>query len=81
MYQVNRGSEIMLSSALGSDMPGMTMDSLFVIMGKEDLYPVVRDDLYFFLAFLLVCGVAILIVMSVEADAEPRPRGSAAPSA
>ena len=80
VYQVNRGSEIMLSSTLGSDMPGMTMDSLFVIMGKEDFYPVVRDDLYFFLAFLLVCGVAILIVMSVEADAEPRPRGSAAPS-
>jgi GGDEF domain-containing protein len=71
-YQVNRGSEILVSSAISSDMPGTTIDALFVIMGREDLYPVVRDDLYFFLAFLLVCGVAILIVMSVEADAEPR---------
>jgi GGDEF domain-containing protein len=53
-------------------MPGMTMDAVFVTLGKEDLYPIVRDDLYFFLAFLLVCGVAILITMSTEADAEPR---------
>ena len=77
-YQVNRGAELLVSSALGSDMPGVTMDSVFVIMGKEDLYPVVRDDLYFFLAFLLVCGVAILIVMSVETDTEQRPRRPAA---
>jgi GGDEF domain-containing protein len=77
VYQVNRGSEFLVSSSLGSDMPGMTVDALFVIMGREDLYPVVRDDLYFFLAFLLVCGVAILIVMSVQPDAEPlRPRAS-----
>jgi len=73
VYQVNRGSEFLVSSSLGSDMPGMTVDALFVIMGREDLYPVVRDDLYFFLAFLLVCGVAILIVMSVQPDAEPLP--------
>jgi len=73
VYQVNRGSEFLVSSSLGSDMPGVTVDALFVIMGKEDLYPVVRDDLYFFLAFLLVCGVAILIVMSVQPDAEPLP--------
>jgi len=82
VYQVNRGSEFVVSSSLGSDMPGMTMDALFVIMGREDLYPVVRDDLYFFLAFLLVCGVAILIVMSVQADAEPlAPRAPRTPVA
>jgi GGDEF domain-containing protein len=72
VYQVNRGSELLVSSGLGTDMPGVTMDALFVVMGREDLYPVVRDDLYFFLTFLLVCGVAILIVMSVQQDAEPR---------
>ena len=77
VYQVNRGSEILVSQDLGSDMPGMTMDAVFVMMGREDLYPVVRDDLYLFLAFLLVCGVAILIAMSVEADAGPRPAGGA----
>jgi len=82
VYQVSRGSELLVSSSLGSDMPGMTMDAVFVTMGKEDLYPVVRDDLYFFLAFLLVCGVAILIAMSAEADAEPRvPRAGGGPAA
>jgi diguanylate cyclase (GGDEF)-like protein len=87
VYQVNRGSELLVSTGIGSDMPGVTMDALFVIMGREDLYPVVRDDLYFFLAFLLVCGVAILIVMSVQADSEQRPspvsgtRGAAYPPA
>jgi GGDEF domain-containing protein len=73
VYQVNRGSELLVSSGLGPDMQGLTMDALFVVMGREDLYPVVRDDLYFFLAFLLVCGVAILIVMSIQQDAEPMP--------
>ena len=77
LYQVNRGSELLVSSSLGSDIPGISMDALFVTMGKEDLYLVVRDDLYFFLAFLLVCGVAILIVMSVQPDAEPLPRKAA----
>jgi hypothetical protein len=79
-YQVNRGSELLLSSTLDSTTPGLTMDALFLIMGKEDLYPVVRDDLYFFLAFLLVFGVAILIVMSIEQDTGPgsaRARGGA----
>jgi GGDEF domain-containing protein len=74
-YQVNGGTEFLASLSLGSDMPGMTMDTVFVTLGKEDLYPIVRDDLYFFLAFLLVCGVAILITMSAEADAEPRKAG------
>ena len=81
-YQVNRGSEILVSSALDSTTPGLTMDALFLVMGKEDLYPVVRDDLYFFLAFLLVFGVAILIVMSIEQDTGPgsaRARGGASP--
>jgi hypothetical protein len=80
-YQVNRGSELLVSSGLESTAPGMTMDALFVIMGREDLYPVVRDDLYFFLAFLLVFGVAILIVMSIELDTGPgSARGSGAAS-
>jgi GGDEF domain-containing protein len=37
-------------------------------MGREDLYPVVRDDLFLFLAFLLVCGVAILIYTAVQQE-------------
>jgi GGDEF domain-containing protein len=71
VYKVNKGSELLVTATVSSDMPGLTMDTLFVVMGNDDLYPVVRDDLYFFLAFLLVCGVIILIVMSVQPDAEP----------
>jgi hypothetical protein len=67
-YRVAGGSEILVSASVGSDMPSVTMDALYVIMGREDLYAVVRDDLYFFLAFLLVVGVAVLIVMSVEEE-------------
>jgi hypothetical protein len=78
-YQVNRGSEILVSQSLDGDMPGMSMDALFVTMGREDLYPVVRDDLYFFLAFLLVCGVAILIFMSVQPDVETAPSARRTP--
>ncbi|HTZ50865.1 MAG TPA: hypothetical protein VMF68_04360 [Spirochaetia bacterium] len=79
-YRVNRGSELLVSAGMDTTVPGMTMDALYVIMGREDLYPIVRDDLYFFLAFLLVCGVAILIVMSIEPDIpSPGTRGGTAP--
>jgi GGDEF domain-containing protein len=81
VYKVNRGSEILVSSRLESDVSGMIMDAIFVTMENEDLYPVVRDDLYLFLAFLLVCGVAILIFMSVQSDSEQISRESFAPRA
>ncbi len=76
-YRVNRGSELLLSASVGADIPGVTLDALYVVMGREDLYLVVRDDLYFFLAFLLVVGVAILIVMSVEENVPAAPRSAA----
>lgn len=93
VYQVNRGYDALVSTGLESGGTGTTMDALFVIMGREDFYPIVRDDLYLFLAFLLVCGVAILIIMSVQQDTmapgapfgEPRTGGpsftAAAPAA
>jgi GGDEF domain-containing protein len=67
-YQVESGYEVALSRPLAAtaDSSGAMMDAVFVIMGREDLYPIVRDDLYLFLAFLLVSGVVILIVMSVQ---------------
>jgi hypothetical protein len=52
------------------------VDGLFVIMGREDLYPILRDDLYLFLVFLLVCGVFILIVTGIQHD-ESDPAGVA----
>jgi GGDEF domain-containing protein len=76
-YTVSRGYEVLLSRPL-SEGGGPVMDALFVVMGREDFYPVVRDDLFLFLAFLLVCGVIVLIVTNVQQDGEPhaRPRSS-----
>jgi GGDEF domain-containing protein len=65
-YVAASGYEVVLSRPLEGDPSGAVMDAMFVIMGREDLYPIVRDDLYLFLAFLLVSGVVILIVMSVQ---------------
>ncbi len=77
-YKVTRGYELALSSPLGDGTAGRTLDGVFVIMGREDLYPIVRDDLYLFLAFLLISGVLILIVTSVSQDLPPSRPGSPA---
>ncbi len=75
VYQVSKGYELLLSREIGNDQAPLALDAMFVIMGREDLYPIVRDDLYLFLAFLLVCGVIILIVTSIqESSSETRGR-------
>jgi GGDEF domain-containing protein len=75
VYQVSKGYELLLSREMGDERVPLTLDAMFVIMGREDLYPIVRDDLYLFLAFLLVCGVVILIVTSIqEVSTEPYAR-------
>jgi diguanylate cyclase (GGDEF)-like protein len=68
VYRLSKGYELLLSSTLSGGSGEVTLDAVYVIMGREDLYPVVRDDLFFFLAYLLVCGVIILIVMSVQQE-------------
>jgi GGDEF domain-containing protein len=77
-YQVSGGYEVLLSQPLSDG--GPTLDALFIVMGREDFYPVVRDDLFLFLAFLLVCGVIVLIVTNVQQDDTPRRRTPAPPS-
>ncbi len=85
-YQSSRGYEVLVSrpveaSPFDSGFANASIDALFVIMGREDLYPVLRDDLYLFLAFLLVCGVFILIVTGLQHDeADGRQGPSAADS-
>lgn len=79
VYQVSKGYELLLSNEMGDDQAPLTLDAMFVIMGREDLYPIVRDDLYLFLAFLLVCGVVILIVTSIE-EGSSETRGHSAAS-
>ena len=77
VYQVSKGYELLLSQEMGDEQAPLTLDAMFVIMGREDLYPIVRDDLYLFLAFLLVCGVVILVVTSIQEGTADAPRHSA----
>jgi hypothetical protein len=84
-YQYSRGYEALASRPVEASQseakPSMAnMDALFVIMGREDLYPVLRDDLYLFLAFLLVCGVFILIVTGLQHDEADSRHVPSAPS-
>jgi GGDEF domain-containing protein len=84
VYQVSKGYELLLSNEIGDEQAPLALDAMFVIMGREDLYPIVRDDLYLFLAFLLVCGVVILVVTSIQegtSDAPSRSAGSACAAA
>jgi GGDEF domain-containing protein len=67
-YAASRGYDMLVSQIIAAPPQGLTLDALFVLMGREDLYPIVRDDLYLFLAFLLVCGVIILIMMSIQME-------------
>jgi len=74
-YQVNQGYEVLLTRDIADPQSSATLDGLYLIMGREDLYPVVRDDLYLFLAFLLVCGVIILIFMTIQEDQKAQRNG------
>jgi diguanylate cyclase (GGDEF)-like protein len=58
-------------TAAGAPAGTATLDVVSIILGREDLYPVVRDDLYIFLAFLLVCGVVMLIMFSFQQEQVP----------
>jgi hypothetical protein len=84
-YQHSPGYEVLASRPLAAggsngEPAHASLDALFVIMGREDLYPVLRDDLYLFLAFLLVCGVFILIVTGMQQDEADRRHSPAVPS-
>ncbi len=89
-YQYSRGYETLatrpvLRLAADQTPEQATVDGIFVVMGREDLYPILRDDLYLFLLFLLACGVFILIVTGLQRDDAAAPsagvHGAAAPAA
>lgn len=56
----------------------VNMDSLFVVFGREDLYPILRDDLYLLLSFLIVCGIFILIAANVQDNGKEFPAAASA---
>jgi hypothetical protein len=70
-YRVGRGYEVLVNRTVGTGPTEASLDALFVIMGREDLSGILRDDLYLFLSFLLLSGVFLLIITSVPLE---RPR-------
>ncbi len=69
-YQYNHGYETLLTVPFPSSNGSAYLDALFVTFGREDLYPILRDDLYILLAFLMVCGIVFLIYSNVGEDDE-----------
>ncbi len=65
VYRVKRGSQLVVTRPLSSspEASGVVFDGVYTVLGRGDLYPVLRDDLYLFLAFLLVSGVFMLLTM------------------
>lgn len=81
LYNVSPGTERLTTLSFAAPNQTVTLDALFVVLGREDLYPILRDDLFLFFAFLVVCAVFILIYVSaMEPDGVPE-SASAAPRA
>ncbi len=79
-YRYNSGFETLLTAPLPSSNGSAYLDTLFVTFGREDLYPILRDDLYILLAFLMVCGIVFLIYSNVGEDDERRLAENRSPS-
>lgn len=73
-YRVGRGSRLLVTRPLAPSEPAadVVFDGVYVVLGRDDLYPVLRDDLYLFLAFLLASGIFMLLTIGYP-DQEPAP--------
>lgn len=80
VYRVRKGVERLVTQPLSSGREGsaVVFDGVSVVLGREDLFPVLRDDLYLFLAFLLASGIFMLLTIgypqeraSISASAAP----------
>jgi hypothetical protein len=82
VYDVTRGTRRLvtrpLSSASGS--ADVVFDGVYVVLDRDDLYPVLRDDLYLFLAFLLASGIFMLLTYGYP-DARTAPPSAPAAAA
>jgi hypothetical protein len=56
----------------------VVFDGVFVVLDRADFYPVLRDDLYLFLAFLLASGIFMLLTWGYP---EGKPAASSAGTA
>jgi hypothetical protein len=83
VYRVNRGSERLVTQPLSSGPEGsdVVFDGVFVVLGRDDLYFVLRDDLYLFLAFLLASGIFMLLTIGYPEARSTAGSPGAAPTA
>lgn len=91
VYDVARGTRRLVTRPLSSspDAADVVFDGVFVVLDRDDLYPILRDDLYLFLAFLLASGIFMLLtwgypegkVAAATAGAAPARARAAEPAA
>jgi hypothetical protein len=75
IYKVSRGFEELFALPFPSPESSMNLDALFVVFGKEDLFPILRDDLYVLFAFLITCGILILFSFGLKEDRREEKNG------
>lgn len=77
VYRLKRGTERLVTQPLADVIGGsdVVFDGVYAVLGRDDLFPVLRDDLYLFLAFLLASGIFMLLTMGY-----PEARGAAGPA-
>lgn len=81
VYRVRPGAQLLVTRPLSTaaQSTDVFFDGIWVVLGRDDLYPVLRDDLYLFLAFLLASGIFMLLTIGYP---ETRPAaGNAGASA
>jgi len=60
-YAVRPGMQESFSNPFQVDGRTLFLDGLYVVLSREDLYPILRDDLFLCLAFLMICGIVLLL--------------------
>jgi hypothetical protein len=81
VYRVKPGTQLLVTRPLSSAVQSADVffDGIYIVLGRDDLYPVLRDDLYLFLAFLLASGIFMLLTMGYP-DTRPAAGGASAAS-
>lgn len=70
-YAVRPGFHEVFAYPFQSAGKTLILDALYLILAREDLYPILRDDLFLFLSFLLLCGITLLLVSSYPQPSRP----------
>ena len=80
VYRLTRGTERLVTQPLADVIGGsdVVFDGVYAVLGRDDLFPVLRDDLYLFLAFLLASGIFMLLTMGYP-EARSRTAAAAGP--